>query len=323
MRIAIVGAGRIGSELHKKTELLGWTTKAVLKDDGIYKDMSEKIDKLENHKDHLKDIDVAFLAIPTLDDGKTAFDYIRLLLDRRIPVVTCEKGALSNYFSDLKSSLNRIGYSATVGGGTRMLRYIEDMASSEVEELHVIPNGTLNFIFSEVSRGRSLGEVVEETKRLGYSEPGANDPLEIINKESTQDVPMKTAILFNICRFSPECTRAKDMNPHKIKEPELDRLVKESMNRRYIVSFMRKKSKEDVIGGFSCQIGDWSISAGFKNINENPRFSQLVSSGVDNAILIYEGKYGIDGTYRLIGPGAGSGPTTASMIKDANRLLQK
>jgi homoserine dehydrogenase len=70
-------------------------------------------------------------------------------------------------------------------------------------------------------------------------------------------------------------------------------------------------------------VGDWDISAGFKNINENPRFSQLVSSGVDNAILIYEGKYGIDGTYRLIGPGAGSGPTTASMIKDANRLLQK
>ena len=322
MRVGIIGAGQIGSELHSRVKARGWEVKVVLNEYGIFKDLNEKIDELSNHKEHLKDLDIVFLAIPTFDDGKTAFGYMSLLLERGIPIVTCEKGALSNYFSELKGSLNRIGYSATVGGGTRMLRYIESMAGNKEKEFHAILNGTLNYIFDEISRGRSLGEVVGEAKRLGYTEPGANDPLEIINKESAQDLPMKAAIFFNLCRLGSDCVRAKDINPHRIKESELDRLVKEAMNRRYIVSFMRKKPKEDMVGGFSYQIGDWNISAGFKNINENPLFSKLVSSGVNNSILICEGEYGIDGTYTLNGPGAGPKPTTASMMKDADILCK-
>jgi len=56
---------------------------------------------------------------------------------------------------------------------------------------------------------------------------------------------------------------------------------------------------------------------------ETCRLELLVPGGVNNSILICEGKYGIDGTYRLSGQGAGAGPTTSSMIKDAIRLLQK
>jgi len=325
MKIGIIGAGRIGSELYRRAKFLGWDIKFVLKDDGIYKNLSEKIDDIEKYQDYCIGLDVAFLAIPTLDDGKTAFDYMRSLLEKDIPVISCEKGALSNYFSELEKELDKIGYSATVGGGTRLLRYLEERISPKVEQIHAVVNGTLNYIFDEISKGKSLAEVVEETKKLGYTEPKAESPFEVINKESTEDVLMKSSILFNICfrRFTSKRMKAKNVKSYKIEESELKRLIKESNNRRCIVSIRKEDNEEDIIGGFKYQIDDWIISAGFKNINENPLFLQLVPNGVNNSVLIYEGRHGIDGTYRLSGQGAGARPTTSSMIKDAIKLFKK
>lgn len=321
----IVGAGHIGSELYKRITSLGWNVHFVLKTSGVYSNLEEKVDELENYRQYIKNIDVAFLAIPTLDDGKTAADYIFSFLCHDIPIVTCEKGAMSNYFYQLKKSidLNMLGYSATVGGGTRLLRYIAERNKNQVEEIHAVLNGTLNYIFTEVSSGRSLGEVVEETKKLGYAEPGAVNPLDVINKEACDDIPMKTSILFNILNLTEKNIKAKDIETKKISEHELKQLIRESNNRRYIVSITKEDNGDNIIGGFKHQIGDWHISAGFKNIYENPLFIQLIPSGVNNAILVSEGKYGLDGTYVLRGQGAGAGPTTASMIKDAVDILER
>lgn len=322
MKIGIIGAGHIGSELYRRAKSLDWDIEFVLRSDGVYRDLTEKIDELEDYTNYLDGIEIGFLAIPTLDDGKTAFEYMNSLLGRGIPIVTCEKGALSNYFSELEDRLDKIGYSATVGGGTRLLRYLEEIMNEYVEEMHSVMNGTLNYIFSELSSGRSLGEVVNETRMLGYAEPQAETPLEVINQEATRDVPMKFSILFNICfrDLVSERARAKDVRPQKIDEQGLKKLIREAGNRRYIVSITKENNEEDVIGGFRYQIGGWIISAGFKNKSENPLFLRLIPSGVNNAVLVSEGIHGIDGTYILSGPGAGAGPTASSMIKDAIKL---
>ena len=325
MKTGIIGAGRIGSVLYKKTVSLGWEIKFILKDDGVYRNLSERMDNLENRQNYFKDLDVVFLAIPTFDDGKTAFDYMTSLLEKNIPVVTCEKGSLSNYFSELEKWIDKIGYSATVGGGTRLLRYLERRINPQVNEVQAVINGTLNYIFDEISKGRNLGEVVEEVKRLGYTEPGASSPIDIINKESLGDAPMKSAILFNVCfrKFTPKRMKAKNVELNKIGKQELRNLITEANNRRYIVSITKGNNKEDVIGGFKYQIDDWTISAGFKRIDDNPLFRKLIPEGVDNAVLISEGEFGREGTYVLSGPGAGSGPTTNSMIIDAEAILLK
>ena len=321
MKIGIIGAGNIGSELYRKTKALGWDIKFVLKDDGVYKNFDERIDELKFHKKYEKGIDLAFLAIPTLDDGNAAYKYIKSFIKESIPVVTCEKGALSNYFRYLRPYLDKIGYSATVGGGTRLLRYLEERISPDVKEIHAVINGTLNYIFDEVSRGRSLGEVAEEAKKLGYAEPGAKNHLEVINKEATKDIPMKTSILFNISKLASNCVNAKNIKCNEIGEPELKKLIKESKKRRYIVSISKEDNGEDIIGGFKHKIEDWIISAGFKDISENSLYSKLVPSGVNNSILICEGEHGINGTYVLSGQGAGAHPTASSMIKDAINLV--
>jgi homoserine dehydrogenase len=194
--------------------------------------------------------------------------------------------------------------------------------NEETEEIHAVVNGTLNYIFDGLSRGRSLGELVDETKRLGYVEPGAENPVEIINKEAMGDVPMKTSILFNSCDLVEERMRAIDISVHRIDESDLDKLIKESAERRYIVSIGRKSNEnEDFLCGFGYEFEGWYISGGFRLVNDNPLYKKLVPSGVDNSVLISEGKFGRDWSYVVAGPGAGAGPTTSSMLKDAERIL--
>jgi homoserine dehydrogenase len=321
MKVGIIGAGNIGSVLCKKVKQIGWSIQFVLKNDGVYKNQSEKIDSKKNYKKYFDKLDIVFLAIPTIDDGSIAYEYMKYFLEKNIPVVTCEKGALSNYFSELEKWKDKIGYSATVGGGTRLLRYVEERISPSTQEIHSVINGTLNYIFDELLKGISLSDAVSEAQRLGYVEPGSKNSLEVINKEAVGDIPMKTAILFNFANVTKKKLRAKDIKINKITEKTLNQLIKKSNKMRYIVSITREKNeKQEIIGGFNHTFNDWNISGGFKNIGDSPLYTELVPSGVNNAVIIYEGKFGNDGTYKLSGQGAGAGPTASSMIKDAIML---
>jgi len=168
--------------------------------------------------------------------------------------------------------------------------------------MHAIVNETLNYVFDEIAKGTSFDQAIEQAKKLGYAEPGANNPIEILNQEATGDVPMKAVILCNIAGFSP--IRAKDIETQEINEQQLQQIIKE--NRRYIVSIT--KEKQEHIGGFTHQIEDYILSAGFRI---PPK--QLILSGVDNALLIND-KF-------VTGPGAGPDPTTEAMLKDAEELI--
>ena len=88
--IGIIGNGNIGSELSKAIVSQGGNVKFVLDSKRRYSDYGGLVSGLDG----------IFLAIPTVDDGRTAFEYIRSTIDLGVPIVTCEKGALSNYFSD-------------------------------------------------------------------------------------------------------------------------------------------------------------------------------------------------------------------------------
>lgn len=328
--VGIVGKGNIGSELHAKLSAKecakDWNVKWMMSSQGFFQDLAgkQKIGEVKDYDSKVVGLNAVFLAIPTLDNGEMALRYMRSALKAGVPVITCEKGALSNYYSELEGAVrgHRIGYSTTVGGGSRLLRYLQERMGPQVQEVHAVVNGTLNYIFEGLSKGRSLGEVVEETKKLGYAEPGAKHPLEVINKEATGDVPMKASILFNLCNLTEDKMRAREVKVQRIELNQLKRLVKEAANRRYIVSVMRDANdEEDVIWGFKHKVGNWHISGGFKHMEDNPLFRGLVPSGVNNAILISEGEFGRDGSYVLSGPGAGASPTARSMIIDAERIL--
>jgi homoserine dehydrogenase len=319
MRIGIIGYGRIGKEVKKRVLERGWEISLIVDTSGIYNSEEKKINELKNWQEEFEkqNSDVVLVAIPTLDDGKTAYCYIKRLVEMEIPVVTTEKGALSNYFQELKPYLGMIGYTATVGGGTRMLHWLKERVTFQTKEIHLIINGTLNYIFDGLSKGRTLDEVVEEAKKLGYAEPGAETPLEVINTEACKDIPMKIAVVLNICGFGE--VRARDIKVQRINELYLKKLIREATFRRYIVSITKEENEEDVIGGFKFRINQWWISGGFKNRTQNPLFFQLVPPGVNNAALVY----GSDGVYILTGPGAGATPTVmGAVMRDIDELLK-
>ena len=131
--IGLIGIGNIGSRLASKIIERDWNLDHVVDMDGIYTlDVNREtgdvrrgdfVSGIKGYGIYLEGKDLTFLTIPTSDDGSKACAYMSTNLLRNIPVVTCEKGALSNHYESFSEFLSQgmIGYSATVGGGTWML----------------------------------------------------------------------------------------------------------------------------------------------------------------------------------------------------------
>lgn len=347
MKISLIGAGNIGSEAYRQIAERGWSVPRVITRSGVYdssnigkfdeklsdflrRDPARRLGDTKDYINHLDDIDLVFLMIPTLDNGETAYIYIKELNERKIPVVTSEKGALSAYFEELEGSIDSgyLGFNASVGGGTHMLSYLEQRAlCGDVREIHGVVNATLNFIFDKCST-RSLDNAVERAKNIGITEPGAYSPLEIVNTEATQDVPRKTAILFNtFMRALKELEnyiRYDDLKPEPIDDRTLKKLIKEADNTRYIVSIERdKEESEPPTGGFQLAKGEWLIKGGFRKRDENVLFKKIWVPEEYNALVTYEGDYGSKGIYSINGEGAMPKPTVNTMIFDTLKMVNK
>lgn len=328
MKIVIIGKGRIGTKLSERANEKGWGVKFYLMSDGIYNSMNNRIGTLKDYEsnieEHTHDLNGVFLAIPTFDDGKTAFGYMEPLLERRIPVVSCEKGSLANYFSQLKKWLDIIGRRATVGGGTEMLARLEER-KEDIWAMHAVINGTINYVCDRISKGRSLDGTMRDVKRFGFAEPGAETPLDVVNGEM-RDIAMKIAIIMNICGFADPPMRESDMRLPMLTDGEFRRLVNEIERRRYIVSIERNGLEriEDIINGFMIKSRDWIVSGGFRDITTNQLYSELNTEGANNALIITT-REGAEEKVALFlkGPGAGPGPTTSAMMIDAMALFKE
>src|SRR4051812_25081521 len=115
MKLLIIGAGGIAKRLRERLQSEDNDVLMLSRKDLAERDFRAIL--------HNEDPMAVFIAISTLDTGEAARDYMMHCIDERIPVITCEKGALAYYSKDLRRHLDRIGHSATVGGGTMMLDY--------------------------------------------------------------------------------------------------------------------------------------------------------------------------------------------------------
>lgn len=148
-KAGIIGFGNIGKKLREKLLENDWIVSLIVTSEHVFvNDLNVPKDKSENWLDYCHDIDIIFLAIPTVDDGRTALNFISAAVKKEIPIVTCEKGALSNYFAELKPILNSTGYSATVGGGSGMIHFLKRRFFSGMREVHAIVNSTMNYIWT-------------------------------------------------------------------------------------------------------------------------------------------------------------------------------
>lgn len=280
--------------------------------------------------------DVTFIAVPSTEDGSKAFSLINTILGEDKKVVTAEKGALANYFSTLEEvsdRFNNLGINATVGGGTRMMEVFQVYSQDpeNISQVHLVVNGTLTAILSSIGpkegKGISLGQAAAQAKSLGYSEPGAESPYDVIRMEATSDVPKKAAIFFNVAGLSDEILGWEDLQ-FDLSDDEISGVVEEAKVRRFAVSIYSEKHAQnhkcpenDIIGGFEVEHDGWKIVGGFRHMEYNPLFSDLYDlSGPGNGFVVGLGTDEKDGVYPCKGPGAGPSPTVNTMLDDYQHM---
>ncbi|KKP86183.1 MAG: Homoserine dehydrogenase [Parcubacteria group bacterium GW2011_GWC1_35_8] len=314
-KVAIIGVGAIARRLLERLEIQGCKVCFQFRRNQTGPSFEQLLTQ------HMPE--AVFVAISTLDKGEAARNYILKCVEVGIPVITCEKGAIAYHAKELKPYFNKIGFSATVGGGTKILNYTKDRnPNSKFVQIHVVLNGTLNFIFDEMRHGRTLGEACAEAGKLGYAEPGANDSLSLINGELS-DIARKTCVFFNTVLSKKKFLTPKALGSFSQTSLRLKNLCDKGEDYRLVVSFSNSALTVGIkfLGkGFKTKIEGWNIFGGFRKVNGFSDFMSWLPGGVGNAIHIIEGKLGAGGKYTLSGPGAGIEPTTSAMIDDYNRL---
>lgn len=336
---ALYGKGLIGSEIlnqlsrPKVSARLGLLQKPefIVRSGGVYSAEGNKIDFPAVLPE------VGFFALPSSGDGSIAKAYMMPILQAGGTVVTAEKAALSNHFEELQAAsdnFRRFGVNASVGGGTRIMEiaanYLKDM--DNVTQVHMVLNGTLTSILSSIGplsgTGMPLGQAVDQAIQLGYAEPGAETPGDVIAMEAQGDIPKKTSIFVNVLGLSKNTLKWQDLH-FSISKSELKDIEEESKVRRLIVSLYNTDisnaaPESNIIGGFSEKIENWRIVAGFRDTSKNPLFSSLAQlTGAGNGIVIGLGPDESDGVISLQGQGAGPKPTVNTMLDDFLALSQK
>lgn len=334
----LIGQGNIGRELERQIGLphvanrLGLEPKPamIVEAKGIM-DANGVLDSSLQFAD-AELPDVLFLAIPSGGDGSLAHGYISTILKKGKLAVTAEKGALSHFFSDLKiasDNFTRFGITASVGGGTRMLRLAEqyNIDQANITEMHAVLNGTLTAIMSEVAPVNGtpipLEEAVSHAVAAGFAEPGADSPQAVLRGEAEGDIPKKMSIIYNVLHLGPSIISSEDLS-FTLSDDDINAAVSATNPHRFIVSFYpaaNAPTNIERLGGFEKTIDGWKLVAGFRPLDSNPLFASfapLIAAG--NGMVIGLGPDLSDGVYTVTGPGAGVQPTVNAMIDDYLRL---
>ncbi|MBI5645084.1 hypothetical protein HY970_03215 [Candidatus Kaiserbacteria bacterium] len=337
MEAIVFGFGNIGKALVKRLNNDGWEIRGIVRrDGGLYDSDGNRTDDF--HMNNLRSslvrgskTCVAFIAIPSDEGGDIERKYIQGALSAGAFAVTCAKSALSNHHEQLKHSIEsgRLGYRATVGGGTHMLPILKKKIGGRKDvAVCVVVNGTLNFLFHSMHHdGDSLGMAIKKAERLRFVEPGATNNLEVINGEM-QDTKKKTVIVGNTSLPLPVMLNAAGIQVATLDDNQLARLVRQAAVRRYLVRYYPAGWKvngedDDVIGGFTVKMPDGAmIQAGFHRTDLDPVYTDRLPLGANNFAMTIEGPDGEDGIYVVAnGPGAGPEATTAAMMADARQML--
>lgn len=337
----LVGFGNIGREVVRQigqpavAKRLGLQVapEFVVTPDGVMKADGQTASNYKDLGAASAAVAVVFIAIPSSDDGQAAYNYVSQVLQAGKIAVTAEKGAIANHYAELKSAsddFQRFGITATVGGGTRLLRLAREYAKDieNITQIHLALNGTLAAIMDWVAplQGNKLplDEAAKKAVEKGFAEPGSDSAASIIQAEAEGDIPKKLAIFYNTVGLG-----SKLLDWHKLSfsltDDEIQQAVASEIPRRFIVSLYPQSYvssrqnffEDDILGGFNVEHDSWRLVGGFRRIDTNPLFSALSNlTGPGNGMVIGLGPDASDGVYAVTGPGAGVNPTVNTMIDD-------
>ncbi|WP_138090451.1 homoserine dehydrogenase [Halalkalibacterium halodurans] len=144
-------------------------------------------------------VEVTFTDVLT---GQPAIDHCKEALRLGKHVVTTNKGPIAVAYQELKELADANGvqllYEGTVMSGTPALRLPEHtLIGNNIQEVKGILNGTTNYILTEMERGKTFEQALQDAQTLGYAEADPTSDVE------GYDVLYKVVILANVMMGIP------------------------------------------------------------------------------------------------------------------------
>lgn len=248
------------------------------------------------------DVDVVVEVMGGLEPAGPA---IEAALRAGKPVVTANKELIAKRGEPLLSLAEEseldLTFEAAVAGGTPVIGPIRrQLAGDEPLYLGGILNGTTHYILTEMTRAAlagneaSFAEVLAEAQRLGYAEA---DPTSDVDGF---DSVYKLAILTSIAtgRWAPlEAVARRGIRA--ISAEDVRRAIDAGRRIKLLAQARRTAS------------GAWELSVAPASLPLEHPLAQI--EGATNGLIV---RGAMNGEVRMIGPGAGAGPTATSVVGD-------
>jgi len=317
-KIGIVGFGTVGSGIYKilSSEV---DSHPILKEIEIskiaVKDLNKKRD-IEIDNNLLTDDPFKLINDPSIDvivevmgGVDLAKDIILQSLKLGKSVVTANKAVIARYGEEIYKTASNEGVyilsEAAVCGGIPIIEPLKrSLKSNSIKKMIGIINGTTNFILSKMANEKAdYKETLKLAQSLGYAE---FDPTADVEGHDAAD---KISILSELA-FGGEIKREEIHSEgiSKINLKDIDYANKLGFEIKLLAFSERGQTNSNDSLALNIWVGPSLI----------PKSHPLATvNGVNNALLIEAEPLG---EIMLYGPGAGSGPTAASVVSDILNL---
>lgn len=250
-------------------------------------------------------------------------DILRHVLDTGMDVVLANKRPLTDRRADadaLQASARAHGrrflFEATVGAGLPIIDTAWKLLESgdRIRRIDGCLSGTLGFLLSEVSAGRSFSSTVREAMRRGYAEP---DPREDL---SGMDVARKALILGRLLGFAGgiDAVTVESLVPRRVRSVPLPEFLDSlgQFDREWVERVAEARERGQVLR-YVAAVTRRSIRVGLAAVAADSALGGL--RGTDNQVVFTTDRYRTNPLV-ITGPGAGLDVTAAGVMNDILKL---
>ena len=317
-KIGIIGFGTVGKGIYRilksKNDL-----HPILKEIEIVKIAVQNINKkrdvllennlLTNDPYELIDDPSVDVVVEVMGGIDIAKDIIIKSLKAGKSVVTANKAVIARYGSEIYSTAAKNGVyilsEAAVCGGIPIIEPLKrSLKSNQIKKMVGIINGTTNFILTKMTNEKAdYKETLDLAQKLGFAE--FNPTADVEGHDAADKISILSELAFG-GKINRSLINTEGINHINLKDIEYANKL------GFEIKLLAFSERRKINNQNSLALNIWVAPS---LISKSHPLATV--DGVNNAILIEADPIG---EIMLYGPGAGSGPTAASVVSDILNL---